>query len=54
MREVQFPWGLPYLLKPIAFDELEETIASAVEKLEEYKTKTTGSRSGDGRCGQYD
>ena len=28
-----------YLLKPIAFDELEETIASAVEKLEEYKTK---------------
>lgn len=29
-----------YLLKPIAFDELEETIASAVEKLEEYKTKT--------------
>ena len=36
-----------YLLKPIAFDELEETIASAVEKLEEYKTKKqTGSRSG--------
>ena len=32
--------GYPdYLLKPIAFDELEETIASAVEKLEEYKTK---------------
>ena len=29
-----------YLLKPIAFDELEETIASAVEKLEEYKQKT--------------
>ena len=28
-----------YLLKPIAFDELEETIASVVEKLEEYKTK---------------
>ena len=44
-----------YLLKPIAFDELEETIASAVEKLEEYKTKKqTGSRSGDSRCGQYD
>ena len=34
MREVQFSLGVyRYLLKPIAFDELEN-IASAVEKLE--------------------
>lgn len=28
-----------YLLKPVAFDELEQTVKSAVEKLEEYRLK---------------
>lgn len=28
-----------YLLKPVAFDELEQTIASAVERLEKYQIK---------------
>ena len=28
-----------YLLKPVAFDELEQTVKSAVEKLEEYHLK---------------